>query len=89
MNGKLLEEIYMKQPPDFQVGIKVCKPKKSLYSLKQAEKAWNKANVLRLIASKCKHSQYDSYLYKNYNNEKRGHVLEYVDDIIITGVDND
>ena len=44
-NGELDEEIYMQQPTGYIVSSKehlVCKLKKSLYSLKQSPRCWNK-----------------------------------------------
>ena len=46
LNGRLKEEIYMQQPPGYAEQGKehlVCKPKKSLYGLKQSPKRWNTA----------------------------------------------
>ncbi len=46
LNGKIDEEIYMKQPDGYTVPGKedmVCKLKKSLYVLKQSPRCWNKA----------------------------------------------
>ena len=43
LNGKLEEEIYMKQSTGFDDGSgQVCKFKRAIYGLKQAENAWNK-----------------------------------------------
>ena len=45
LHGDLEEEIYMKQPKGYVVkGNKelVCKPKKSLYGLKQSQRMWYK-----------------------------------------------
>jgi hypothetical protein len=43
LNGKLTEEIYMKQPPGFSDGSRrVCKLQCALYGLKQAGHAWNR-----------------------------------------------
>jgi len=44
LNGKLEEDIYMQQPKGFEVGGPeyVCKLRKSLYGLKQADRVWNK-----------------------------------------------
>ena len=42
LNGKLMEEIYMKQPPGFSDGSgRVCRLQCALYGLKQARHAWN------------------------------------------------
>ena len=46
LNGKLDEEIYMKQPDGYVVPEKehmVCELMKSLYGLKQSPRCWNKA----------------------------------------------
>jgi len=42
LNGKLDEEVYMKQPPGFDDGTgRVCKLVLSIYGLKQAGRNWN------------------------------------------------
>ena len=44
LNGKLIEEVYMEQPPGFETSTstnKVCKLKRSIYGLKQASQSWN------------------------------------------------
>ncbi|MCO5567767.1 hypothetical protein L7F22_021462 [Adiantum nelumboides] len=44
LNGYLKEEVYVEQPPGFEVaGLenKVCRLQKALYGLKQAPHAWN------------------------------------------------
>ncbi|GKE57873.1 retrovirus-related pol polyprotein from transposon TNT 1-94 [Tanacetum coccineum] len=44
LNGKLKEEVYVKQPPGFESSEfpnYVCKLNKALYGLKQAPRAWN------------------------------------------------
>ncbi|GJV18157.1 retrovirus-related pol polyprotein from transposon TNT 1-94 [Tanacetum coccineum] len=43
LNGKILEEVYVQQPPRFEISKlpnHVCKLVKALYGLKQAPKAW-------------------------------------------------
>lgn len=44
LNGNLMEEVYMSQPPDFansEYPDYVCKLRKAIYGLKQAPRAWN------------------------------------------------
>ena len=44
LNGKLLEDAYMKQPEGFvdpKNPDKVCKLQRSIYGLKQASRSWN------------------------------------------------
>ena len=43
LNGVLKEEVYVEQPPGYEIEgqeYKVCKLKKNLYGLKQAPRAW-------------------------------------------------
>ena len=88
LNGDLLEEVYMEQPPDFvaqgERG-KVCHLQKSLYGLKQSPRAWfdRFSSVVKkfgLIQSKYDHSMF-------YQHTDVGMILlvVYVDDIVITG----
>nr|GEW30388.1 retrovirus-related Pol polyprotein from transposon TNT 1-94 [Tanacetum cinerariifolium] len=47
LNGKILEDVYVQQPPGFESSEfpnHVCKLDKALYGLKQAPKAWYQAN---------------------------------------------
>ena len=37
LNGDIIEEIYIKQPPGFEKGNDACKLRKSLYGLKSME----------------------------------------------------
>ena len=89
LNGKLSEEIYMKQPPGFEVGTKVCKLNKSLYGLKQAARAWNIELGRVLSSAGCIQSDTDPCLYKIVKDSVIvGYVLVYVDDLLISGLDN-
>eukprot|EP00253_Pinus_taeda_P019682 PITA_19682 len=57
LNGVLKEEVYVEQPPGYEVDgqeHKFCKLKKALYGLKQAPRAW--------------YSRIDAYLIKNGND---------------------
>ncbi|MCH82526.1 retrovirus-related Pol polyprotein from transposon TNT 1-94 [Trifolium medium] len=87
LNGNLEEEVYMQQPPGFEVSDKslVCKLNKALYGLKQAPRAWfNRLKSALLLygftASKC-----DPSLFMMRTSTVHMMVLVYVDDIVITG----
>ena len=89
LNGSLQEEVYMDQPPRFEQGKDLaCKLHKALYGLKQATRAWfvklkNSLSSLGFTSSKANQSLFlknttTSYIF----------ILDYVDDIIITGSRN-
>ncbi|GKB87392.1 retrovirus-related pol polyprotein from transposon TNT 1-94 [Tanacetum coccineum] len=85
LNGKLKEEVYVKQPPGFESSEfpdYVCKLDKALYGLKQAPKAWYETLSTFLIQNKFAKERIDNtlFIYKS-----KGDVLlvqVYVDDII-------
>ncbi|GJZ60740.1 retrovirus-related pol polyprotein from transposon TNT 1-94 [Tanacetum coccineum] len=55
LNGKLKEEVYVKQPPSFESSEfpnHVCKLNKALYGLKQAPRAWYKTLLTYLTEHK-------------------------------------
>jgi hypothetical protein len=92
LNGDLLEEVYVQQPPSFVVkngSGKVLKLKKALYGLHQAPRAWNAkldSDLTRLGFVK---NPLEHVVYRR--PEKNGYVLVgvYVDDLIITGSSSD
>jgi len=68
LNGKLDEEVYMKQPPGFDNGTdRVCKLILSIYGLKQTGRNWNielntafkSLGFIQLIADQCVYVCYD------------------------------
>ncbi|GKC04611.1 retrovirus-related pol polyprotein from transposon TNT 1-94 [Tanacetum coccineum] len=85
LNGKLKEEVYVKQPPGFESSEfpdYVCKLDKALYGLKQAPRAWYETLSTFLIQNKFTKGRIDNifFIYKS-----KGDVLlvqVYVDDII-------
>ncbi|GJU34723.1 retrovirus-related pol polyprotein from transposon TNT 1-94 [Tanacetum coccineum] len=85
LNGKLKEEVYVKQPPGFESSEfpnYICKLDKTLYGLKQAPKAWYETLFTFLIQNKFVRGRiYNTlFIYKS-----KGDVLlvqVYVDDII-------
>jgi hypothetical protein len=90
LNGELAEVIHVQQPPGFAVGgqeHKVLRLHKALYGLRQAPRAWNiklDASLATLGFIKCvtEHALY---------TRRSGHGLlivgVYVDDLIVTGSD--
>lgn len=83
LNGKLDEEIYMKQPPGFENSDKVLKLKKSLYGLKQAANVWNKALNEKLLEQNFIASPHDPCLYFRRDSNNVCYILIHVDDILI------
>lgn len=86
LNGDLKEEIYMSQPPGFiENSNLVYKFKKSIYSLKQAPRAWYTNVDDYLIHIGYTRCISDLNLYFKHDNENLTILIIYVDDIIITG----
>ena len=92
LNGVLDEEIYMEQPPGFQVENSkkelVCLLKRSLYGLKQSPRQWNKRFNLFAQEIGFVRSKFDSCLYyKDLETAGTVFLLLYVDDMMIIGRD--
>jgi hypothetical protein len=89
LNGILEEEVYVDQPPGFEVKekpTKVYRLKKALYGLKQAPRAWYNRIDTYLIKSGFSRSQNEPTLYTK--TDQQGKILIvclYVDDMIYTG----
>lgn len=83
LNGKLSETVYMRQPPGFERGNKVCKLNKSLYGLKQAPRSWNERFNSFILKLGFQRSQYDSCLYTRKVNGVWMYLVLYVDDIVL------
>jgi hypothetical protein len=89
LNGVLEEEVYVDQPPGFEVKehpTKVYRLKKALYGLKQAPRAWYNRIDAYLIKSGFNRSQNEPTLYTK--TDQQGKILivcMYVDDMIYTG----
>ena len=92
LNGHLKEEVYVLQPPGFEMPgseNKVCRLKKALYGLKQAPRAWyqridkffKNIGFIRCAS--------DANLYVLKKCGKIVLVVLYVDDLNITGNDED
>jgi transposase InsO family protein len=83
LNGILEEEVYMKQPPGFEKGSKVCKLKKSLYGLKQSGRCWYQNLNDHLLARGFVTGDADSCLYILKQGNDIDIICIYVDDILI------
>ncbi|GAU35295.1 hypothetical protein TSUD_54540 [Trifolium subterraneum] len=87
LNDLLQEEVYMTQPTCFEVSDKslVCRLHKSLYSLKQAPRAWYDRLTQTLMQMGFVKSKCDPSLLVHHQQGACTYVLVYVDDILITG----
>ncbi|RVW87780.1 Retrovirus-related Pol polyprotein from transposon TNT 1-94 [Vitis vinifera] len=93
LHGDLTEEVYMDQPPSFvaqgESGL-VCRLHRSLYGLKQSPRAWfgrfsSIVQEFGMLRSTVDHSVF-------YHHNSLGqciYLVVYVDDIVITGSDQD
>lgn len=88
LQGKLDEEVYMRQPQGFEDNTyptHVCKLKKAIYELKQAPRAWYTTLSELLVSHNFHKSKSDSSLFIFHSNNTLIYIIVYVDDIIITG----
>ncbi|GKC15501.1 retrotransposon protein, putative, ty1-copia subclass [Tanacetum coccineum] len=84
LHGNLEEVIYMRQPPGYVQGDKVCLLKKSIYGLKQSPRQWYKRFDEYMLSNGFKRSSYDSCVYyKSYALGEYIYLLLYVDDMLI------
>ncbi|WP_216071954.1 Ty1/Copia family ribonuclease HI, partial [Acinetobacter baumannii] len=90
LNGKLLEDVYMKQPEGFvdpKHPNKVCKLQRSIYGLKQASRSWNlrfdetvkEFGFIKNVEEPC--------VYKKASGSIVTFLVLYVDDILLIGND--
>jgi hypothetical protein len=89
--GDLQEEVYMEQPPSYVDQTHpnlVCRLRKTLYSLKQAPRAWLGKIGQYLVTSGFQTSNVDFSLYVKKTNRGIVIIVIYVDDLIIIE-DND
>ncbi|GJS49101.1 retrovirus-related pol polyprotein from transposon TNT 1-94 [Tanacetum coccineum] len=85
LNGKLKEEVYVKQPPGFESNEfpnHVCKLDKALYGLKQSPRAWYKILSTILTEQKFVRGKIDNTLFVYKTQTGVILVQIYVDDII-------
>ncbi|GJR72297.1 retrotransposon protein, putative, ty1-copia subclass [Tanacetum coccineum] len=84
LHGNLEEVIYMKQPPRYERGNKVCLLKKSLYGLKQSPRQWYRRFDEYILSNGFKRRSYDSCVYyRSYAPGEYIYLLLYVDDMLI------
>ncbi|CAJ2637748.1 unnamed protein product [Trifolium pratense] len=89
LNGPLDEEVYVSQPPGFEIKRKesmVYKLYKALYGLKQAPRAWNKRIddfLIQIGFKKCA-AEFGVYVHCP-KDEDIVIICLYVDDLLITG----
>lgn len=88
LQGKLTEEVYMKQPlgfihPDHPNHI--CKLRKAIYGLRQAPRAWYDSLTKFIISFGFCNSLSDPSLFIHNNNGVVAYFLVYVDDLLLTG----
>jgi len=90
LNGVLKEEVYVEQPPGYEIEgqeHKVCKLKKALYGLKQAPRAWYSKIDAYLTENGFEKCDGEPTLYIKENDGKILIVVLYVDDLIFTSND--
>ncbi|KAI3821225.1 hypothetical protein L1987_08786 [Smallanthus sonchifolius] len=90
LHGELEEEVYMEVPPGFTENSKeVCRLKKSLYGQKQSPRAWFYRFTLAMKKYGFKQSNSNHTLFLKRRGELITCLIIYVDDMIITGNDED
>jgi Reverse transcriptase (RNA-dependent DNA polymerase) len=90
LNGDLNESVYMSQPPGFIDTTNpdlVCLLHKSLYGLRQAPRAWFEKFSSTLLGFGFKPCTYDPSMFIAHHKRQILILLEYVDDIVVTGSD--
>jgi hypothetical protein len=89
LHGDLTEDIYMTPPQGlFSSSKGVSKFKCSLYSLKQALRAWYEKFCSTLLGFSLTEIQYHSSLFIHSTSIRIVLLLLYVDDMVITGFDH-
>jgi len=90
LNGDLMEEVYVHQPPGFvnpKCPSKVMKLRKALYGLKQAPRAWNAKLDHELHKLGFVRSEEEHAVYKKGSDSSLLLLGVYVDDLVICGPD--
>lgn len=90
LHGELEEELFMHQPPGFEVPGKehlVCRLRKSIYGLKQSARCWNRRLHEVLVSMGFKRSSADPCLYTKSIGDSLAYLLVYVDDLVLGCMD--
>ena len=86
LNGKLEEEVYMKQPKGFSSSAGdhlVCKLKKSIYGLKQTSRQWYLKFHKVITSFNFEEDVMDYCIYRKVNGSKTCFLVLYVNDILL------
>ena len=91
LHEEISEEIYMDFPSGMtdSIGMKVCKLKKALYGLKQSPRAWFRRFTKSMKAFGYRASNSDHTLFLKRGKGRITYLIIYVDDMIVTGNDQD
>ncbi|KAJ0598803.1 putative RNA-directed DNA polymerase [Helianthus annuus] len=92
LHGELKEEVYMEAPPGFTKTFKnkeVCRLKRTLYGLKQSPRAWFGRFTLTMKGYGFQQSNSDHTLFLKRRGKLVTCLIIYVDDMIITGNDEE
>jgi hypothetical protein len=90
LHGDLHEEVYMQPPPGVTVPDgHVCRLRRALYGLKQAPRAWFERFTSVVTAAGLTPSDHDPALFVHASKRGRTLLLLYVDDMLITGDDDE
>ncbi|XP_048229524.1 uncharacterized mitochondrial protein AtMg00810-like [Ricinus communis] len=92
LQGTLEEEVYMTLPPGYGTTTNqsmVCKLEKAIYGLKQSLRAWYAKLILFLLKLNFVKCASDSSMFVRHTHSCTIIVLIYVNDIIITGNNNE
>ena len=90
LQGELEEEVYMIQPPSFELRVHpnaVYRLKKPLYGLKEALRAWHSKITQYLHQIGFRMSKSDTSLYIRHESDSPIVIILYVDDLFIGGKD--
>ncbi|KAE8258539.1 hypothetical protein A4X13_0g1619 [Tilletia indica] len=84
LNGKLQEEVYMQQPPEYDDGTgRVCLLRRAIYGLKQAGRAWFDTLKGKLLSAGYTQIQSEPCLFVRFGDAGPVILAVYVDDIVI------